>query len=134
MKRDNGLTNFLLYADDDADDRLLLTETFSHIAPGIDVITVPSGYATLEFLQNQTPPLPCLLILDLNMPGMNGKEVIEQLKKDEHYQKLPIVVFTTSANPSDREECARYGVDLITKPLDLKDLEQTVFQMLQYCK
>lgn len=134
MDQTNNIKDFLLYADDDADDRMLLVDTFGNIAPGMAVKTVPDGYATLEFLQKQTPPLPRLLILDLNMPGMNGKEVIERLKRNEHYRTLPIVVFTTSANPSDKEECARFGVDLITKPLDLKELEITASRLLQYCQ
>lgn len=125
--------NFLLYADDDADDRMLLVETFYSIAPEVEVKTVSDGYATLEFLQTQTPPLPRLLILDLNMPGMNGKEVIEHLRADEFLNKIPIVVFTTSASASDREACARYGVDLITKPLDLRDLELAASRLLKYC-
>lgn len=134
MNQNKNIPNFLLYADDDADDRMLLAETFFSIAPEINVKTLPNGYATIEFLQKQTPPLPCLVILDLNMPGMNGKEVIQHLKKDDHFKKLPIVVFTTSTNPADREECARFGVDLINKPLNLKDLEHTAFHLLQYCR
>lgn len=128
------MDKYLLYADDDADDRMLLVDAIGSIAPHYEVKTVPDGYATLKYLKDQTPPYPCLLIVDLNMPGINGKEIIRRLKQDLNYTMFPIVAFTTSANPSDKEECARFGVDLITKPLDMDALEHAAAKLLEYCQ
>ena len=130
----NSSERIVLYADDDADDRMLLSQTFQIVAPDVVLEEVPDGSQVLNFLKARKQELPCLVILDLNMPGMNGKEVMRLLKSDDDYQSLSIVVFTTSANPADRDECARYGVDMITKPIDLNDFERTANHLLTYCQ
>lgn len=123
----------VLYVDDDADDRMLLTDVFQQTAPGYRIDTAIDGFAALDYLRNK-PELPGLVIMDLNMPGLNGKEVIRELKNDPRLQHVPIVAFTTSANPSDRMECARFGVDMVTKPITFDDLTRTVNILLGYCK
>ena len=123
----------VLYADDDADDRMLLVEHITKVAPQYTVETVDDGFAALDYLNKRVEILPCLLILDLNMPGMNGKEVMQKLKADTRFQKLQIVIFTTSASPSDAKDCAKYGVDMVTKPLDLDDLKVAADRLLSYC-
>ena len=124
----------VLYADDDADDRMLLSQTFQIVAPDVVLEEVPDGHHVLAFLAARKQELPCLVILDLNMPGLNGKEVLRRLKSDDDFQSLPIVVFTTSANPADKDECARLGVDMVTKPIDLDDFERTASYLLTYCQ
>lgn len=126
--------HLVLYADDDADDRLLLSDTLQSVAPDFSVETLENGFEAINYLQHRTPPMPCLLILDLNMPGISGKEVMYKLKSDERFQKLPIVVFTTSSNPADREECRKFGVDMLTKPLDLNEYEIAANRLLTYCQ
>ena len=125
--------NVVVYADDDADDRLLLADAFQQVSTDHSVELLTDGFAVLDFLQQKTPPMPCLLILDLNMPGLSGKEVMEKLKTDPRYHKLPMVVFTTSSSPTDREACSMFGVDMITKPSDLREFEQTALRLLNYC-
>ena len=124
----------VLYADDDADDRMLLSTTFHALAPDIKFETVPNGIKALDFLAESKERLPCLLILDLNMPGMSGKEVLHHVKSSTEFQLLPIVVFTTSASPADKSECAYYGVDMITKPTDVNELNYTASILLTYCR
>lgn len=123
----------VLYADDDPDDRLLLTDSLKAIAPQFQVETVPDGFSALYFLQNRQE-LPCLVILDLNMPGMSGKELMKSLKSEKRFEALPIVVFTTSSHPADKQDCANYGVEMITKPIDLKEFERTANVLLTYCQ
>lgn len=124
----------VLYADDDADDRMLLSSTFQSVAPEVMLETVSDGYKALDFLANRKQQLPCLLILDLNMPGISGKEVMQRVKASSDFKSLPIVVFTTSANPADKADCARYGVDMITKPINLNELNLTANKLLSYCR
>ena len=123
----------VLYADDDADDRSLLTDALDLVAPGFIIDTVEDGFKALAYLNTKKPHLPCLLILDLNMPGMNGKEVIQIIKNDPALESLPIVAFSTSSNPQDVVECANYGVDMITKPITFAELQVTLKKMLSYC-
>ncbi len=123
----------ILYVDDDADDRMLLSEALQEAAPHVKIETVENGVKALDFLKKSSKP-PCLVIVDLNMPGMSGREVIKQLKNDKQLAELSVVVFTTSANPEDQKECARYGVDMITKPMSFADLEHSAIRLLTYCK
>lgn len=134
VTKQNPSQRVVLYADDDADDRLLLSSTFQTVAPDVKFETVPNGFKALDYLEERKEKLPCLLILDLNMPGMSGKEVMHRVKSVSEFESLPIVVFTTSSNPADKAECARYGVDMITKPIDLKELNHTASKLLSYCR
>jgi CheY-like chemotaxis protein len=123
----------VLYADDDQDDHMLLEDSFRTVAPEVELKSVADGHKALDYLKACKEALPCLLILDVNMPGLSGKEVLKRIKIERQYDSLPIVMFTTSANPGDRDELARYGVDMITKPTNLAEFEQTVQQLLAYC-
>ncbi len=122
----------ILYVDDDADDRMLLVEAITEADPQYVVETAENGLAAMDVLQSYST-LPCLVILDLNMPGQDGKEVIKQLKASNHFSKLKIVVFTTSSSPEDKKECASFGVDMITKPLSYKELENIAKILITYC-
>jgi CheY-like chemotaxis protein len=123
----------VLYVDDDADDRLLLADALQLEAPDYQIQTAENGNEALVHLRSCADSLPCLVIIDLNMPGMNGKELIRHIKEDHLLQTLPVVAFTTSANPLDRQACDRWGVDMITKPLTFSNLKETVGILLQYC-
>lgn len=123
----------VLYADDDADDRLLLADAFECVSEEYAIELLCDGFAVIDFLSEKTPPMPCLLILDFNMPGLSGTEVMEKLKGDQRYQDLPIVVFTTSASAADRAACAAFGVEMITKPSDLREFEAAARKLLSFC-
>jgi CheY-like chemotaxis protein len=131
MKPDKPL---IVYVDDDEEDRSLLSDAISMAAPEYDITTIEDGYTALEFLHASKDDLPCLVIVDLNMPGMNGKELIASIRKNEAFDSLPIVAFTTSSSYLDKTECARYGVDMITKPITFTELKETVKQLTSYCK
>ena len=125
--------SIVLYADDDADDRLLLADAFEQVSNEHYLELLNDGIAVIDFLREKTPPLPCLLILDLNMPGLSGTEVMEKVKADPRYESLRIVVFTTSSSIIDKEICSSFGVEMITKPADLKEFEAAALQLLNYC-
>ena len=75
--------------------------------------------------------MPSLIMLDLNMPGMDGRQTLKQIKEDESFQQIPVVMVTTSINRIDKEVCHRLGADLlITKP-DTMGKWQQVIQQLQ---
>lgn len=124
----------IIYVDDDEEDRSLLSDAISMAAPEYDITALEDGYTALDFLHASKNDLPCLVIVDLNMPGMNGKELIASIRKNEVFDSLPIVAFTTSSSSLDKTECARYGVDMITKPITFTELKETVKQLTCYCK
>lgn len=90
-------------------------------------------YRTGEYTDPKTAPRPALILLDLNLPGTDGREVIQEIKQDDSLKIIPVVVFTTSANPKDIETCYRNGANgYIVKPIDLDKLRKTVRLLIDY--
>jgi CheY-like chemotaxis protein len=127
--------NLVLYADDDQDDLVLVEQSFSQYSNNVEVITFMDGHNTIRFLEKLPDghPEPCLIILDINMPGLNGKEVLIRLRRISRFQGTPVVLFTTSSLPLDKEFALRYDAGLITKPLDLKQMELITYQFIDHC-
>jgi CheY-like chemotaxis protein len=76
---------------------------------------------------------PSVILLDLNLPGTDGRDVLELLKQDQKFKKIPVVVFTTSSNPKDIEFCYQNGANgYLIKPVDLDELEKTVQAFVTY--
>lgn len=90
-------------------------------------------YHTGEYIDLAKAPRPSIILLDLNLPGTDGREVLEQLKQDEEFKTIPVVVFTTSSNPKDIEVCYQYGVNgYILKPIDVQKLTRTLQVFIDY--
>ncbi|NWF61547.1 MAG: response regulator [Fischerella sp.] len=90
-------------------------------------------YHTGAYSDPQTSPHPSLILLDLNLPGTDGRELLQQVKQDEKLKNIPVIVFTTSANPRDIEICYRNSVaSYILKPIDINRLKQTLQSFLTY--
>ncbi|WP_026734557.1 response regulator [Fischerella sp. PCC 9605] len=90
-------------------------------------------YHTGAYSDPQTSPRPSLILLDLNLPGTDGRELLQQVKQDENLKNIPVIVFTTSANPRDIEICYRNSVaSYILKPIDINRLKQTLQSFLTY--
>ncbi|MTJ07895.1 MULTISPECIES: response regulator [unclassified Anabaena] len=78
-------------------------------------------------------PLPAIILLDLNLPGTDGREVLKEIKEDEYLKTIPVIVFTTSSNPKDIEACYQYSVaSYILKPIDIKRLIATIQGFINY--
>ncbi len=90
-------------------------------------------YHTGAYSDPQTSPRPSLILLDLNLPGTDGRELLQQIKQDENLKNIPVIVFTTSSNPRDIEICYRNSVaSYILKPIDINRLKQTLQSFLTY--
>lgn len=104
------------------------------------IFTCSSGDEALDFLFNlgeyedpQLAPRPGLILLDLNMPGHDGKYVLEKIKSDVDTKSIPVVVLTTSSHPADIEHCYALGVNtFITKPVDLKQFYDVINCLKEY--
>jgi CheY-like chemotaxis protein len=77
---------------------------------------------------------PCLIILDINMPLMDGKQTLVRIKKDPSLNEIPIVMFSTSSSAMDKAFCSQYGVELITKPAKLATVYTEIEKLLNYCR
>ena len=127
--------HIVLYADDDHDDILLIKEAFAKYAHSVEVITFPDGVEALHYLENLHPlsAAPCLIILDINMPKMSGKEALVNIRQLSRFEEIPIVIFSTSSLPSDKEFATRYKAGFVSKPLYSKQIEMIADQFVEHC-
>lgn len=124
-------SKIILYADDDVDDRTWFSEACKAVSKSWNVYFVESGQQVIEYLRSTSSPQPSLIMLDLNMPRMDGRQTLKQIKEDQSFQQIPVVMVTTSINRIDKEVCHRLGASLlITKP-DTMSKWQQVIQQLQ---
>lgn len=90
-------------------------------------------YRTGAYENRQRSPRPSLIVLDLNLPGTDGREVLRRIKQNETLKKIPIVVFTTSNHPQDIEDCYQYGVNsYIVKPINFAQLKRDIQTIVDY--
>ncbi len=125
----------VLCVDDDADDREMISNTIYEIDPSFKVVHAKMVLKPLNIYQRQKSQgdLPCLVILDLNMPKMDGRKTLAEIKKDEQLSILPVVVLSTSSSPVDKLYCGNYGVEFIAKPTDLLAIHYEIKKLLRYC-
>ena len=118
-------------ADDDEDDCYLLARAFKEHSPECRLQFASDGAALLETLA-QSESQPSLILLDLNMPRLNGFEALQRLRKNPLYQAIPVVILTTSDDQEDQQRACELGAnEFITKPLDAQALGETVTQLRQ---
>ena len=127
--------NTILWADDDADDLLMMREILIKNGQHFELVEVRNGREALDYLMRarHNGKLPCLIILDINMPILDGKKTLSLIKEDRDLQKVPVVVFTTSNSELDRLYCQKFGTRMITKPPDYQSLQSTILEMLEFC-
>jgi CheY-like chemotaxis protein len=103
--------------DDDADDRESIFDAFMENKHQQDYIFMKNGEQLMGHLASAPKVRPLLIMLDLNMPGMDGRDVLKELKSNESLSPIPIVVLTTSSSTTDRETSYRLGANcFLTKP------------------
>jgi len=126
----------ILLIDDDIDDLLLLKEALLSIDNNCSVLTALDGnkaLAELKETRDNNKRLPNLIVLDISMPIMDGRQLLAILKNEEKLKDLPIVVLTTSSNISDINYCKQFDIELITKPFELSQLYKIAEKLLSYC-
>lgn len=128
------IDDYVLYADDDDDDKMVLRESFEQYAVGKTLVTVSTGQELLDYLTDnvQQMGLPCLVILDQNMPGMSGVEVAKILREHEWFKNLPLVMFSTN-HPLEDSILKEYKVPVEIKPNSFKQWEKIALQLLAHC-
>ncbi|MES2772933.1 MAG: response regulator [Bacteroidota bacterium] len=125
----------ILHIDDDADDRELLRDVMQKIAPDLKVTFAENGLQALEVLNDtkETNPLPCLIVLDLNMPFLNGRQTYERIKADPRLKNIPLVILSSGENPSDKFLFSKEGIEYFTKPVEFSVMEDIVSHMANLC-
>ena len=125
----------ILCVDDDEDDLIFIKEVISSQSFNFRIEEAVNGWEALKFLENAmtAESLPCLIIMDMNMPKMDGRQTILKIKENEHLASIPIVVFTTSSNAEDRKFFESRGIHFITKPFEYKVFTRQIIGLLAFC-
>ena len=132
---------FILIAEDDADDRFLLQAAFQENGFKDRLQFVDNGVELMEFLTSipQTEgainplSLPKFILLDLNMPKKDGREVLKEIKQHPDLKKIPVVIFSTTNNEQEMRRCYELGANsYITKPNSFEHLLKIVANLRGY--
>lgn len=128
-------TSTILCVDDDEDDLFFIKEVVQSQGHSFHIEEAGNGFEALHYLQKciSTNGLPCLIIMDLNMPRMDGKQAIAQIKEDKNLSQIPIVVFTTSSNTTHKKYFENQGIRFITKSFDYKVFTEQIISLLTFC-
>ncbi|MET0394023.1 MAG: response regulator [Chitinophagaceae bacterium] len=127
-------SRFILLGEDDIDDEELLKEIFLTIDPALSLVFVNNGRKILTALGTATS-LPCLIVLDYNMPELNGAEMLAELEKDPRYDQVPKIIWSTSGAEKYKNLCLGLGArDYITKPSSVRELTEAARYMLSFCR
>jgi CheY-like chemotaxis protein len=122
----------ILYAEDDQDDLEVLQDALFQQTDKFELVHANNGAEVMSYLENNSAVLPGLIVLDLNMPVMDGKQTLKWLK--EHgYKNIPVMIFTTSSREEDLKLCKSYDCTFFRKPTLYRDLLHIVQIMLQMC-
>lgn len=130
--------SFVLIAEDDPDDRYLLESALkdSNIHDGY--IFHENGVLTMQYLNNlklqiDHSLLPDLILLDLNMPKKDGREVLKEIKSDPMLRHIPVVIFTTTKNEHEISRCYEMGANsYIVKPVSYNELMKVLKAIWEY--
>lgn len=130
----------ILMADDDPDDRLMTQEAFAECRLRNPLKFVTDGEELLDYLNRRAPydddqayPMPGLVLLDLNMPRKDGREVLREIKADPRLQSIPVVILTTSKAEEDVVRSYKDGVNsFISKPVTFAALIDVVQTLGKY--
>ena len=131
MARNADVISIVL-ADDDPDDRILVREALNEAGVRNELVTVGDGQELLTHLRAATD-LPDLVLLDLNMPRMNGREALAAIRADGRLRRLPIIMLTTSKADEDVVSSYEEGANsYITKPVTFPGLVDVMAALDRY--
>jgi len=123
----------ILIADDDDDDRFLMQSALADYGISNPTAFVKDGLALLNYLSQNNQATVGLILLDLNMPRMDGREVLKILKSEAKLRKIPVIVMTTSKSPEDIEDCYDLGANCyIVKPSSFDAFNDTIFTLVKF--
>ena len=122
----------ILYVDDDQDDCELFAEGLTVIDSTIVLLTANSGQQALDILfhAKNSSYFPSFVVLDMNMPVMDGRRIVEEMKKDDAFSLLPIVIFTTSPYEKYNKYWEEHNIKVISKPTKISEFPDVVSKII----
>jgi CheY-like chemotaxis protein len=127
----------ILLADDDTDDREIIEDGFASLGMADIAHYTKDGEEVLKYLETsfQSGSLPLLIILDLNMPRMNGSQTLTLIKKDKRFCRIPVYIYSTSLNPIEKDLCMLIGAEgYMIKPISHEESLATARHFLAFVK
>lgn len=127
----------ILVVDDDPEDRSIIEDGFAEVGMDTWVHYEENGEKALHFLRATADDrqLPCLIILDLNMPRMNGTQTLRAIKENERFKNITVLIYSTSLNPIEKNECIQLGArDFVIKPVTYSESLNTVQYFKTICE
>lgn len=122
---------FILIAEDDVDDRMLLQTAFDEANILVRIEFVGNGSELMEFLDGKN--YPRIILLDLNMPKKDGRETLREIKQHPVYKMIPVVVFTTTKNENEIARCYELGANTyVVKPDSFESLRKIASNLAEY--
>jgi CheY-like chemotaxis protein len=124
----------IFYADDDTDDREWLKESIEKTLQTAQVKLFNNGIEIIKGL-HLCPPheQPCLIVLDINMPGLSGRQVLEQIRNTAGWQHFKVVLFTTSSSEEDKQFALQHGAEFVSKPINFEQFKTVGKLFVDYC-
>lgn len=117
----------ILLVDDDKIDQITIKRAFRDLKVTNKLIIRENGVDALSYLNDRSNEKPCIILLDLNMPKMNGIEFLQIAKTDDYLRSIPTVVLTTSLEEQDRLNSFHFGVaGYMIKPVKYKQFLETI--------
>ncbi|GHB55810.1 response regulator [Persicitalea jodogahamensis] len=126
-----SLVKTVFLVDDDQDDRFFLRQAIEEAGASIDIVEAENGLELLSLIQQDKLTSITLILLDMNMPKMNGLETIAAIRSDPKISSVPVVMISTSSNPNLIESAYRAGVNnFITKPSSFEGFTDLSHQLI----
>jgi len=128
----------IMLVEDDPGDQKLIRRSLLNQKIANDVVVTESGEDALDYLLagkagDSEKPMPELILLDLNMPGMGGKEFLRRIKADDDLDTIPVVILTTSDSEQDVLDSYKlHASGYIKKPVSLQDFQETLGMLEDY--
>jgi CheY-like chemotaxis protein len=126
----------ILLTEDDPGHARLIEKNLRRGNIANEIVTVGDGQAALDYLATQGErgpgrrPLPVLVLLDLNLPVLDGYQVLQRMKADERTKRIPVIILTTTDDPREVARCYDLGCNVfITKPVDYEHFSEAVRQL-----
>lgn len=123
----------IIIADDDLDDRLIAIQAIKEAGIDVHILEAKDGREALDIIHTcvTNGQWPNLVLLDLNMPVINGFEAATRLRTNVLTSKIPLVIFTTSNYPKDKQRFEQLDIAMVTKPLTFSAYQNTLIDLIE---
>jgi CheY-like chemotaxis protein len=125
----------ILIGEDDFEDQFILLEYFQENGTNDVVAFEKNGRKIIEYLEqlNGSEDLPSLIVLDLNMPILNGTQTLFELKQHSRFNEIPVIIYSTSDNDHEKRKCLNFGaVDYLVKPITVDEGDRMVKKFIEF--